>query len=304
MNKKLKIAIGVVVAVVIAGGVYIKVTENPRKYNAAVEAYNNGDYQDALDKFTSLEDYKDSSTMKDKAAFEVSADGRFLKAIKKGLTDRWAKIDEHNNEENPNYYKEYCEVELQNIGAFSDESFNDQTLGDLAKRYIQNIHDAEDALQDYDLDYSAFYTKWSAARMERGLVLEDLVNNYNLTGDDEFNTEVKEIIADAKSLQKQKELDDAIIDMMNQFTIEKTQDAWSMEVYKLHMKNTTHRTFGNFYVTINLLDENGKIVGDGSSGGVNHWTPGQEADTDLWVDGGLDPNNYTVQYTAEYTLED
>lgn len=140
---KVKIIVGVITLIVLAGVIYYFVTANSREYKEATELYNKKKFQQAVDKFVALEDFGDSKEMADKCnyelangyfdsgeyekakelfeslngysnskemvescTYELSVDGKFMKALAVGLMERWDYSD--------NGYKKDYNVESEN----------------------------------------------------------------------------------------------------------------------------------------------------------------------------------------------
>lgn len=295
------VAVVVIVAVVIA---YFVLTTDSRNYNAASDLFKEEKYQEALEMFTELGDYEDSAEMVKKCKYELSVDGQFMRSLSKGLMARWAESDKQEEQgnigEDPDLYNKYCEIELEYVGDFAEQTFDNSELETDAKQYIEYLNQAKEATKFYTVDYATFSTQWSDTYANRTILLNKFVEDYDLTVKEEYQDTLDDLLIDASAAQEQIDIKDSIQKMTEQFKIETTEDEWGYKTYKISMKNTTERTFEYFSAEINLYDENQVIVGTGNTDQLSSWQPGQEASVNAWFDGEINPNDYIIEYIPHY----
>ena len=295
------VAVVVIVAVVIA---YFVLTTDSRNYNAASDLFKEEKYQEALEMFTELGDYEDSAEMVEKCKYELSVDGQFMRSLSKGLMARWAESDKQEEQgnigEDPDLYNKYCEIELEYVGDFAEQTFDNSELETDAKQYIEYLNLAKEATKFYTVDYATFSTQWSDTYANRTILLNKFVEDYDLTVKEEYQDTLDDLLIDASAAQEQIDIKDSIQKMTEQFKIETTEDEWGYKTYKISMKNTTERTFEYFSAEINLYDENQVIVGTGNTDQLSSWQPGQEASVNAWFDGEINPNDYIIEYIPHY----
>lgn len=295
------VAVVVIVAVVIA---YFVLTTDSRNYNAASDLFKEEKYQEALEMFTELGDYEDSAEMVEKCKYELSVDGQFMRSLSKGLMARWAESDKQEEQgnigEDPDLYNKYCEIELEYVGDFAEQTFDNSELETDAKQYIEYLNQAKEATKFYTVDYATFSTQWSDTYANRTILLNKFVEDYDLTVKEEYQDTLDDLLIDASAAQEQIDIKDSIQKMTEQFKIETTEDEWGYKTYKISMKNTTERTFEYFSAEINLYDENQVIVGTGNTDQLSSWQPGQEASVNAWFDGEINPNDYIIEYIPHY----
>lgn len=293
-----------VVVIAVAAIAYFVLTTDSRNYNSAQELFKEEKFQEALEMFTELGDYEDSVEMAEKCEYELSVDGQFMRSLSKGLMARWAESDTQAEQgvigEDPDLYNKYCEIELEYIGGFSEQTFDNSELEADAKQYIEYLNQAQEATKFYTVDYATFSTQWADTYANRTILLKKFVDDYGLVVKEEYQDTLDDLLVDASASQEQIDVKESIQKMTEQFRIETTEDEWGYKTYKISMKNTTNRTFEYFYAEINLYDENQVIVGTGNTDQLSSWQPGQEASVNAWFDGEINPNDYTIEYVPHY----
>ena len=310
-KEKKKLSKGVILAIIVAVAVlaiaaiaYYVLTADSRNYNSAKELFNEEKFQEALEIFTELGDYEDSERMAEKCEYELSVDGQFMRSLSKGLMARWAESNTQAEQgfigEDPDLYKKYCEIELEYVGDFAKQTFDNSELGTDAKQYVEYLNQAQEATKFYTVDYTTFSTQWADTYANRTILLKKFVDDYGLTVKEEYQDTLDDLLVDASAAQEQVEVKDSIQKMTEQFKIETTEDEWGYKTYKIFMKNTTDRTFEYFNAEINLYDGNQVIVGTGNTDQLSSWKPGQEASVGAWFDGQIDPNDYVIEYVPHY----
>ena len=305
LSKKGIIVIIVAAVVIVAAAiVYYVLTTDSRNYNSAKELFKEEKFQEALEMFTELGDYEDSSEMVEKCEYELSVDGQFMRSLSKGLMARWAESDTQAEQgfigEDPDLYSKYCEIELEQVEDFADQMFNNSELEADAKQYIEYLNQAQEATKFYTVDYATFSTQWADIYANRTILLKKFVDDYGLVVKEEYQDTLDDLLVDASAAQEQIDVKDSIQKMTEQFKIETTEGEWGYKTYKISMKNTTDRTFEYFSAEINLYDENHVIVGTGNTDQLSSWQPGQEASVSAWFDGEINPNDYTIEYVPHY----
>lgn len=305
LSKKGIIVIIVAAVVIVAAAIaYYVLTMDSRNYNSAKKLFEEEKFQESLEMFTELGDYEDSAEMVDKCKYELSVDGQFMRSLSKGLMARWAESNAQAEQgfigEDPDLYNKYCELELEQVGAFSDQTFENSELEADAKQYIEYLNQAQEATKFYTVDYTTFSTQWADTYANRTILLKKFVDDYGLTVKEEYQDTLDGLLVDASAAQEQIDVENTIQKMTEQFEIETTEDEWGIKTYKISMKNTTDRTFEYFSAEIKLYDENQVIVGTGTTDQLSAWKPGQEASVNVWLDGQINPNDYTIEYIPHY----
>ena len=305
-SKKI-IAIGAVIVVLVIAciaGYYI-MTADARNYKAAVELYEDERFEEASEKFAALGDYEDCKEMVEKCKYELSVDGQYMRAMSKGLMNRWDKSDEYTKQgkgyEDPDIFSEYCDIELAEIEPYYDKTFDNADLQDDVRTYIDYVRAAKEATKHYTVDYNTYYTQWTDVYAKRSMLLQKFIEDYGLKVDEKHQETVEDILVDASSAAEQQSVRENIQRMTEGFTIDTTEDEWGYKTYKMTMKNTTDRTFEYFYADVNVLDGDGSIIASGNASQVESWKPEQVATVDVYFsDSKLSLDGYNLEFTPHY----
>lgn len=274
------------------------------EYQLGKEAFSNEKFSDALKIFKNIDEYKDSADMIEQCNYELSVDGQFMRALSKGLMARWDKSDENaaaGITDDANTFSEFCQIELDYIEKFYDEEFENDSLQADARQYIDYLKCAQDATNQYTVNYTAFSETWSEVYASRTILLQKMVSDYGLTVDQDHQKDLDDILVDAAGATKDQQVKDDVAEMCESFEITSEKNEWGRQEYSLKMVNTTELTFDTFYVSINVLDDEGNIITSGSASVVNNWKPETETTVDVWFhDNEIDLNEYSIEYTAHY----
>lgn len=273
-------------------------------YDYAKILYEEEKYEDARLYFERIINYEDTQKYIDDCNYQLTIDRQFMRALSRGLMARWSKSNEDNENglgyEDPDLYSEYCDLELKEIENFYDQVFENDELGKDSRKYIDLVKEAKDATKFYTVDYNTYSTKWSNVYAKRTMLLQKFVNEYGLVVDDEHQNTLDDLMIDASAAEEQQNIKDSIRKMTETFSISTKEDEWGYKTYKIKLKNTTERTFEYFYVDINVIDENGNIIGNGNMGQIESWKPGQEANTDVYFDEDISFDGCNLEYTPHY----
>ena len=299
ISKKSIIIIGTIVSSIIIGViVYLIVTADSRKYDNAQELYASEEYEDALTEFKELGTYKNSADMVEECEYALSTDGQFLNMLRKSLMARWDLSEDGKTEEE--IYEDNTAIELEMLSDFYDTKFNDDTLGEYARQYIDLLNEAMDSLKNYTVDYNVFHYDWNNIYGQRTMLIKKFIEEYDLTVDEQYQDTLDGMLKDASGAEEQEKMKQDIQNMISNFVLTHTTDEWNYTMYKLSMENTTEYTFDYFYVDINALDSEGNIIATGNASQVTNWTPGQKAEVDVWLNIDDPDRIVSTSYTAHY----
>lgn len=299
--KKSIAIICVALIVCIGGGVYYFVqTQDSRHYAAAVKLYERGEYQEALNEFKELGSYDDSEKMVNKCEYELTTDRQFIRALADGLMERWDVVLEHENAavaESGEQYKKYCDIELKHIRENKDKKFNDPQLQEYASNYIEALTVGKDATVHFNNNYVAFSEIWDEISNQRFMLIGKFVNEYNLKVDEKYKDVMDDMLTDASSAQEEIDFKNASQEIANKAVLEKN-DAYN---YSVTMTNTTDRTYEYYFMTINVLDQNGTVISTGTISQIKEWKPNQKVVVKAYfVDNIGDLNNYKLEFIPQY----
>lgn len=302
----------IIIIIAILVIIYFIATMDSRNYKTAQALYKSEKYEQALSKFNSLGDYKNSKEMVKKCEYEVSVDGRFMKALSKGLMLRWDYSDEGYKEEfgkdeedlNSTEYtdmlRKCVNYELDSIGKFKSQKFNNDNLGKDASEYIDLLNQSLSAIDYYVMDFNKYTIMWDDLYSNRMLTIRKFVDEYGLKVDKAHQKTLDEFITNAGVAQEQNALETSIDEMVSKYTYEMKDDGYGNISYIVNLENTTNVTFDYFGCDVDVLDANGTIIYTGYTGEINDFSPGQKAQLEVYtgVQGAslkFHPNYYVKQ---------
>lgn len=308
---KRKMLFGVIGAVaiiaLIAGGVwYYDATSDQRTYAAAMDDFEDEKFEKALEGFTALGDYKNAPEMVERCEYELSVDGQFMRAVADGLEERWGTPEEdypdadENNFGDGEIYERFCDIELKHVEPFYDQEFDDEALQNDARSYIDSLRRAKESTIHFSTDFNSFYQVWQECYEQRALLIGKFINDHGMEIDDEHEEILEDTLTDASSKQKEVDVKNAVHEMVDAITIAMTEDGYGVRSYKATVKNTTGMDITNLSVTVNLLDQSGDIVGNGTISLIPALKADQTATVDAFFSGQEDPADYTLAFIPHY----
>lgn len=226
------------------------------KYEIANAHFEAAEYKDALKLYTELGEYEDCA---DKAAYcdrEVgmteNADYAFLADIEASILGRMETTKTDNFERST-----VVNTELAYVDKYSEKPFYDETLKEIADKYIEGLHVQKEALQkDATWEYQIEWQKGVVLRYE---ALVDLYNKYDFLSENaEF---IGAYVAELENQQHILNGYNAVeADLTKQMTAEDFEWNLSQSGYNVYctLKNNTEYTFGLF-IDMSFKDEDGII---------------------------------------------
>lgn len=224
------------------------------------------------------------------------ADEQFIKDMSKGLQARWdlnaedEKKDgydkiELESQEYKDMMLSYIQAELDCIEKYTDEKFKDSKLQEYAVKYINLLKQHKEVCQYIPVDYYGKYlAEFNPIYDERSKIIEDLVENYNLTVDKKHQDTLDEFKTNSQLVKDQDALEESIKNMLAnvQFTVSE-DDGYGWKTYQGVVENTTGKDFKTFTVNINLKNAEGVIV-ETMYDDVSNFTNGSKAQFEFSTD--------------------
>ncbi len=301
------IVLSIIVAIAFGVGVYFFATKNSRTYETANELYASENFEKALEKFKSIEGYKDSDELAKSCEYELTIDGQFMRSLKKSLQKRWDLNKEYESQTSYDEKKAmnaYCDAELEILCEFENKDFENSELQEDANTYIGYLKSAKESLKYYSIDYSKYDTQWSKIYAQRTILIKKFTDKYGLKVDDSYQSTLDGLIADSQAAEERLALENSVKNMLGDITYKKEYVEYGSSSYILTLKNTTDTKFEYFFLEANILDKDGNIVVSGSTGSIDNWNPNAKATTHLYLDKEIDLDKYQIEYTAEYSVAD
>lgn len=254
-------------------------------YTQAHEFYDAEEYEKAIPLFENAAGYKDADELLADSQYQISTDGQFLKALKTGLQNRW---DLTNNQitvevmgllvntSTVDDYKKFVQQELDQISIYEKKEFNDEGLGRCAKEYIAALHLQEKALAYKEIDSDRYDTEWGEGLNKRSKLLKELVSKYNFTIDDEYLSNLNEMVLRGEVNKEHENLELQIQKMINvDYTL--SSGGKSSKTYEMVIENTTVVNFSSFHVNVKLVNDEGVVVETVKTNTVKDFVSGQKA---------------------------
>lgn len=237
------------------------------------------------------------------------ADEDFLKDMAKGLEARWTLNEQDESKEGydaidlqSSEYKDmmisYINAELDCIGKYKDEKFEDSKLQEETISYINLLNDHIEICDYIPVDYYGKYLEeFQPIYDGRSKIIQDMADNYGLTVSDKFQSNLDEFKTNSKLVQEKDAQEQAIDSMLSNITFEEVPDEYAgdWKTYQGVVENTTGSDFSTFAVNINLLNADGVIV-ETAYDQVSNFTNGAKAQFEFSTDKEFTSTEVTVQY--------
>lgn len=235
------------------------------------------------------------------------ADEQFIKDMSKGLQARWDLNEKDEKKEGydkielqSQEYKDmmlsYIQKELDYTEKYTDEKFKDSKLQEYAVKYINLLKQHKDICQYIPVDYYGKYLdEFNPIYDERSKIIEDLVENYNLTVDKKHQDTLDEFKTNSQLVKDQDAMEESVKNMLAdiQFTEVSNEDGW--KTYQGVVENTTGKDISTLNVDINLKNADGVIV-ETTYDDVSNFTKGAKAQFEFYTDKDF----VTTEVTASY----
>lgn len=235
------------------------------------------------------------------------ADEQFIKDMSKGLQARWDLNEKDEKKEGydkielqSQEYKDmmlsYIQKELDYTEKYTDEKFKDSKLQEYAVKYINLLKQHKDICQYIPVDYYGKYLdEFNPIYDERSKIIEDLVENYNLTVDKKHQDTLDEFKTNSQLVKDQDAMEESVKNMLAdiQFTEVSNEDGW--KTYQGVVENTTGKDISTLNVDINLKNADGVIV-ETTYDDVSNFTKGAKAQFEFYTDKDFATTEVTASY--------
>lgn len=220
----------------------------------------------------------DGKLIKD-CEYQLSIDGQFMKALSKGLMDRWDYNEDESKmdvSEVKNYRKKLVNCELDYISKFGDETFKDEELKKAASEYINALNEQLKAVDYYGIDDNRYSEEWDKGLNSRSLLIKKFVEKYNLLVDDAYQTNISEFVTQAGIIVEQENIKEQVSRMID-VKFDEVKNSYGYKTYEATISNITNTTFSYFGVMVNLYDENDVIIESPYANPIQNFESGQKA---------------------------
>ena len=239
-------------------------------------------------------------------------DAVFLENLEKGLSDCWLYVESTLDNADMYEVKEYkgklnevVQKELTQLGEFSEYTFSDDTLKDLAKKYYEALNLTKEGVQYYDpddlfMEEGKFADSYFLGTYQRYIILDTLTKNYDFMKDSPKKAKLEETLSDideAKSFIAKHDYKNYLKDNLK-FTYDKEQSDEYSSYYTAIIENITEVEFDSISITADILDKDGIII-EQSYAGTSNFKPGAKAKLEIWLDaeepfGSIEVSNIDI----------
>ena len=199
------------------------------------------------------------------------ADKVFIEDMSKGLQARWdlnSKDEQKEgydeipaqSDENKKMMLSYINAELDIIGKYKDEKFEDSKLQELAIKYINLLNQHKEACDYITVDYEKYDEEFQPIYNERSNVIKTMVEDYGMKVEEKHQGTLDDFLTNSKLVSEQKAKEEEIDKMLSNIQFKETERSDEWGTYQAVVENTTDIDFKTFNVNINLLDKDGVIV--------------------------------------------
>lgn len=253
-----------------------------------------------------------SATAEKENATPTDAD--FIVNLGKGLDARWAltNSDAYSDEATASMsaadlqksYATCVNAELDAIGKLEDYQFEDSELKTLAETYVKGLNLQKDGVTYIGTTDSTSYDRtWTLGYYYRAVCIAELYNNYGLTVDEKYKTDLNDFVAESTTAKKQiaiQDFVDALPDKLSYTKDEETSDEWTT-YYKTVIENTTDYEITNLEIDVDFLDASGVVIAQ-TSDYLQNIQPGAKVQSKLMYsnnDGKFETMQYKVTAYTE-----
>lgn len=199
---------------------------------------------------------------------ERPAEDRFPDRLAEGLQNRWQLEKDLKVDKKYVYTKEdwtaMFDAEYEKLASFKEDKFKDETLRELANRYIRHLEESYETLEKFGTDqWTDEYN--SRVYQQQTVTLLELNRLYPLTVAQEHEKSFTKMLNNGEII----EMVTTIIDQIYFLDI---RDTGYGTTYETTIRNSTSLTFEWFTLEVELLDDSGNVL-DTKLLELNNWEP-------------------------------
>lgn len=196
---------------------------------------------------------------------EYFADEDFLSDLSKSLEARWDISEAQDlatltNAEYKTTMESAIQAELDIVGKYQTEKFEDTKLQEYVLQYINNLKDQQASLDYIDADNVKFIDEWNNLYGSRTEIVSTFYNTYGLTVSEKYQSVLNDMLTKATIVANQNEQKAIIDSWVKSITFELAEDNSGWKTYQAVAENTTGYSFDYINLSINLIDSDGVIL--------------------------------------------
>ncbi|MEY8338906.1 hypothetical protein AALB16_12955 [Lachnospiraceae bacterium 62-35] len=191
---------------------------------------------------------------------KADVDEEFIKVLSQGLMDRWDYMNtEDENELEPSKFAEYgikvVNCELDNLQPFYDLNFSDTDLKGYARTYMDLLKKSIEAVSYYETDFDTYISLWDKIYIERILLLDIFVSEYDLNVSESYQDTLQEMVNTAEAVK--------LLNVKAEVLPEKYREENGYKISTIKVTNDTSNVISTIGLAIAWIDREGTIIDSG-----------------------------------------
>lgn len=187
---------------------------------------------------------------------ERPADERFPDRLAEGLQKRWQLEKDLKVDRKYVYTKEdwtaMFDAEYEKLASFKEDKFKDETLRELANRYIRHLEESYESLEQFGTDqWTDEYN--SRVYQQQTVTLVELNKLFPITVAEEYEKNLTKMLNNGEIIQM-------VTTIIDQIYFLDIRDTGYGTTYETTIRNSTSLTFEWFTLEVELLDDSGNVL--------------------------------------------
>ena len=226
------------------------------------------------------------------------ADDEAMSVVAEGLEKRSDAVNkqvEEGTADTSDSYREAIQTELDVVGKLKDRQFEDSELQEKVISYINTLNDSLDVVESYPVSDYQFYEKWQDVYDERTSIINDFVENYDLTVGSEYQDVLDSLSANGAAATKKSGVEDALNGLVGSMVFEQIDEGYGSYTYTATVQNNTGINFGDVSLVLALYDASGVKVEE-TYASTSSWPAGETVKFEAWSDVNAAQVKVSVDY--------
>lgn len=187
---------------------------------------------------------------------ERPAEDRFPDRLAEGLQKRWQLEKDLKVDRKYVYTKEdwtaMFDAEYEKLASFKEDKFKDETLRELANRYIRHLEESYETLEQFGTDqWTDEYN--SRVYQQQTVTLVELNKLFPITVAEEYEKNLTKMLNNGEIIQM-------VTTIIDQIYFLDIRDTGYGTTYETTIRNSTSLTFEWFTLEVELLDDSGNVL--------------------------------------------
>lgn len=233
------------------------------------------------------------------ACSTVKDDSAFLKNMKTGLEARWKlsdKMDGKTYSSDSDYRNDLLNcvnAELKALGEYTDYTFSDSNLEELARDYFEAVNSQLNGYKYYGVDNTKYEEQFSQPYYQRAEIIYLLCEDYSFSVGDTYASTLADFSVTGEVYHQVR----LAVSSLEQHASELTIEHIGSNQYSFNVTNTSGLNFDYAELVVKGYNANGVNTATGN-GYLNNWKSGDTVNDTLWIDGEF--STATAQLVVYY----